>query len=208
MISFISSVSYGEALTQLKECSFCTILYGTGYSQCDCDKKPQKRQTQVTGKKRKVSSLAKTKKLPNCAKCVAAGKVRQYCKECGGSAYCTHGKQKSRCKECGGSGLCTHGVRKTYCKECGGSAFCIHGREKKRCKECGGSALCTHGIRKTICKECGGSALCTHEKQKRYCKICKVPCPHAEKLYKCKEGCYESWAQKKLREGSAASAAI
>jgi len=136
MISFISSVSYGEALTQLKECSFCTILYGTGYSQCDCDKTLQKKQTQVTGKKRKVSSLAKTKKLPNCAKCVAAGKVRQYCKECGGSAFCTH------------------------------------------------------GIRKNLCK------------------TCKVPCPHTEKLYKCKEGCYESLAQRKLREGSAASAAL
>ena len=167
MISFISSVSYGEALAQLKECSFCTILYGPGHLQCDCDKK-----TQVTGKKRKVSSIAKAKKVPNCAKCIAAGKVRRYCKECGGSQICIHDRQKQLCKECGGSQICIHDKQKQHCKECGGSAYCTHRKEKKRCK------------------------------------TCKNPCSHADKLYKCKEGCYESWVQRKLRAGSAASAAI
>ena len=99
---------------------------------------------------------------------------------------------------------CIHGKRKTYCKECGGSAFCTHGNWKSICKECGGSALCTHGKRKSYCKECGGSAFCTHGKRKNRCKTCKVPCPHAEKRYQCKEGCYESLAQRREREAAIA----
>eukprot|EP00606_Chrysophyceae_sp_TOSAG23-5_P000686 GSChrysophyteH2.ASY1.ANO1.1554.1 assembled CDS len=38
--------------------------------------------------------------------CCEHGRVKRYCKECGGSGLCEHGRQKSRCKECGGSGIC------------------------------------------------------------------------------------------------------
>ena len=49
------------------------------------------------------------------------GRLRYYCKECGGSGLCEHGRQRSRCKDCGGGGLCEHGRRRSLCKECGGS---------------------------------------------------------------------------------------
>ena len=188
--------------TSCPKCLLLSLSLGSKYKGCSCKK------NEAPNKKRKAFSIAKAKKVPKCAKCIAVGKVRKDCKECGGSAYCTHGKQKRYCKECGGSAYCTHGRRKTICKECGGSAYCTHGIRKTQCKECGGSAYCTHGIRKTQCKECGGSAYCTHGKLKFRCKTCNVPCLHAEKLYKCKEGCYESWVQRKIRERSAASAAI
>ena len=58
---------------------------------------------------------------------------------------CTHDRVKQRCKECGGSGKTPLGN------------FCKHGRRKDRCKECGGSQICEHGRRKDQCKECGAS---------------------------------------------------
>ena len=190
ILFFISSVSYGEALAQLKECSFCTILYGPGHLQCDCDKK-----TQVTGKKRKIET--------SCPKCLLLSlSLGSEYKGC--SCKKNEAPKKKKVKK-----KCIHGKQKRYCKECGGSAYCTHGKQKQFCKECGSSAYCTHGQHKAYCKKCKGSAFCTHGKQKKRCKTCKTPCPHAEKMYKCKEGCYVSWAQRKLREeGAAASAAI
>ena len=46
--------------------------------------------------------------LGTCFSC-KHGRVRNTCKECGGSQTCEHGRQRSRCKDCGGSGICKHG---------------------------------------------------------------------------------------------------
>ena len=114
---------------------------------------------------------------PYCKKCGGSqicehGKCRDICKECGGSQICQHGKWKIQCKECGGSQICEHGKRKSGCKECGGSQICMHGKNKSTCKECGGSQICMHGKNKSICKECGGSKICMHGKNKSICKEC------------------------------------
>jgi len=50
---------------------------------------------------------------------------------------CEHGKMKTYCKECGGTSICEHGKRKVYCKECGGGSLCEHGKRKDYCKVCG-----------------------------------------------------------------------
>jgi hypothetical protein len=86
-----------------------------------------------------------------CCQCIH-GRVKSFCKECGGSQICTHGRQKGTCKECGGSRICPHGRQKGFCKECGGSRICTHGRQKSFCKECGGSQICPHGTSKSSCK--------------------------------------------------------
>lgn len=67
---------------------------------------------------------------------------------------CEHGRVKYFCKECGGKGICEHGKNKSYCKECGGSQVCKHGKSKYFCKECSGKGICEHGNNKFICKEC------------------------------------------------------
>lgn len=41
-----------------------------------------------------------------------------------GASICEHGKLKQHCKQCGGSSFCAHGKRKTRCKLCGGSELC------------------------------------------------------------------------------------
>ena len=125
------------------------------------------------------------KERPKCSH----GKLKRYCKECGGSAFCGHGKRQAECKECGGSSICSHGKHKQYCKECGGSAFCSHGKRRAECKECGGSSICSHGKHKRYCKKCGGSAFCSHDKHKQYRKECggSAFCSHRKRKSRCKE---------------------
>eukprot|EP00961_Rhodomonas_salina_P071030 953790-Rhodomonas_salina.1 len=50
---------------------------------------------------------------------------------------CRHGRIRNQCKDCGGSRICPHGKYKSYCKECGGSQICEHGRIKSFCRNCG-----------------------------------------------------------------------
>ena len=100
------------------------------------------------------------------------GKLKSFCKDCGGSQICPHDKLKKNCRECGGSAFCEHDKFKSKCKECGGSAFCQHGKGKYHCKDCGGLAFCQHDREKKRCKECNGSDLCQHDKQKASCAEC------------------------------------
>ena len=117
------------------------------------------------------------------------GKIKYYCKECGGTGLCKHERRKDRCKDCGGSSLCNHNRIKYECKECTGSAFCKHGKHKTRCKECGGSGICKHGKTKTYCKECSTNTYCIHNREKRRCKDCGGTgiCKHGRDKIKCKE---------------------
>ena len=85
------------------------------------------------------------------------------CKECGGSGLCPHGRVKWWCKECGGTaGICTHGRRKYYCKECGGAGVCLHGRQKHSCKECG-----------TLRKPAAAVHEASGQSQERWCRPCQ-----------------------------------
>ena len=88
--------------------------------------------------------------------------------------FCIHGKLKYYCRECGGSQICEHDRIKHACKKCKGSLYCVHNRQKQRCKECGGSQICIHNNQKQQCKECGGSQICEHGKQKASCKECRI----------------------------------
>jgi shikimate 5-dehydrogenase len=40
---------------------------------------------------------------------------------------CEHGRLRNHCKDCGGSGICLHNRRRDYCKDCGGKQICEHG---------------------------------------------------------------------------------
>ena len=87
---------------------------------------------------------------------------------------CIHGKIKYFCKECGGSQICKHDRIKYACKKCKGSLYCMHNKQKQKCKECGGSQICIHNKQQQQCKECGGSQICEHMKQKASCKECRI----------------------------------
>ena len=117
------------------------------------------------------------------------GKVKSYCKECGGSQICQHGKVKSYCKECGGGSICQHGRVKSHCKECGGSQICQHNKFRLICKECRGSQICEHSKRKSQCKACHGSAICEHNRMKSDCKECggSAICGHNKKRSQCRD---------------------
>jgi hypothetical protein len=69
------------------------------------------------------------------------GKLKYYCRDCGGSDFCKHGKRKSLCENCGGGSLCTHVVRKDRCRICRGNGICEHSRQVESCKECGGFSV-------------------------------------------------------------------
>ena len=127
-------------------------------------------------------------------------RIKYTCKECGGSAVCQHGKQKTQCKECGGSALCEHNNFKKICKDCKGSALCEHGNQKRQCKECGGSALCKHGKQKSACRECDGSAFCQHDKYKSICKECSgsALCQHGKQKTQCRECNGSAFCQHKI----------
>ena len=68
--------------------------------------------------RKKARNTKRVKKIPRCPKCIAAGKVRYHCRQCGGTGICIHGRKKHYCKECGGSQVCKHGRRKSNCKFC------------------------------------------------------------------------------------------
>lgn len=102
------------------------------------------------------------------------GKLKYYCKDCGGSLLCKHDKRKFRCKICGGSEICKHNNYKCICKECGGKGICIHGRQKHNCKECNGSNICIHGKQRYNCKECSRKGICVHQRQKNHCRDCRI----------------------------------
>lgn len=101
------------------------------------------------------------------------GRLRHYCKECGGASICEHGRVRWSCKECGGRQICEHGRQHNFCKECGGASVCKHSRKRHQCKECGGSSFCEHGRLRSVCKECGGSEICEHGKRRYTCKECR-----------------------------------
>ena len=85
---------------------------------------------------------------------------------------CHHGKVKNVCRDCGGSRFCPHNKRKDTCRHCQTSTFCKHNRMKRSSKDCGGKGICPHGKQKAFCKPCGGSQICVHDKQKAKCKEC------------------------------------
>ena len=102
--------------------------------------------------------------------CEHGVKYRSKCKVCGA---CPHGRIRSYCKECGGSQICEHDRIRRQCKECGGGAICEHGRRRSQCKECGGSANCDKRKRAPPTK-----GPCEHGvKYRSQCKVCSA-CPH------------------------------
>jgi hypothetical protein len=113
------------------------------------------------------------------------GRVRNQCKECGGSQICEHGRERSKCKECGGASICPHGRVRSVCKECGGSSLCPHQKQRSVCKECGGGSICPHERIRNQCKECGGAKICPHGRQRNQCKECVT----VEKMQKSKRWC-------------------
>jgi len=65
------------------------------------------------------------------------GKIKYYCRDCGGSQICEHYKRRARCILCGGGSLCEHERIRYFCKVCKGKGICEHDRQKYHCKECG-----------------------------------------------------------------------
>jgi hypothetical protein len=116
-------------------------------------------------------------------------RVKNRCKECGGSSICEHNREKSKCKECGGGSICEHNRVRSSCKECGGGSICEHNRVRSSCKECGGSQICEHNRKRSHCKECGGSQICEHDRIRSVCKECGGGsiCEHNRQKNKCKE---------------------
>ncbi len=131
-----------------------------------------------------------------CSKTCPHGKIKHFCKSCGGCAFCEHGNVKSCCRKCkalnkGGGSICEHDRIRSSCKDCGGSSICLHGKSKSKCRLCGGSALCSHGREKHFCKDCKGAGVCEHGTQSRTCKICKggAWCTHNKLKAQCRECC-------------------
>ena len=60
----------------------------------------------------------------------------------GEKLLCEHNKIKQTCRECGGSQICKHNKWKAVCRECGGSLICKHNKLKYNCNQCNGSQLC------------------------------------------------------------------
>ena len=76
------------------------------------------------------------------------GRLRTFCKECGGAGLCEHGRYRGRCKECRSGMVCEHGLPHTTCKECRGGAGSSP-RLPKRPREC------VEGVQWAQCDECG-----------------------------------------------------
>ena len=129
-----------------------------------------------------------------CSKTCPHGKIKHFCKPCGGCMYCKHGKAKSLCRLCkalkkGGGSICEHDRARTTCKDCGGGSLCVHGKNKRKCRACGGKNLCTHGREKYSCKDCKGKAICEHGTLRRTCKTCKGAgyCTHGKLKAQCRD---------------------
>ena len=67
---------------------------------------------------------------------------------------CEHDKLKQNCRECGGSAFCEHNKFKWSCRECGGSSICEHNKFRQTCRKCGGNGICEHDKFKYACAEC------------------------------------------------------
>jgi len=113
----------------------------------------------------------KQKKTRERNKCIH-GRLKNHCKQCGGTSICQHGRQKNLCKECGGASICEHNRIRNTCKQCGGTSICEHNRQRSDCKECGGASICEHNRRRSECKQCGGSQICDHNRKQNTCKDC------------------------------------
>jgi len=130
----------------------------------------------------------KQKKTRERNKCIH-GRLKNHCKQCGGTSICQHGRQKNLCKECGGASICEHNRIRNTCKQCGGTSICEHNRQRSDCKECGGASICEHNRRRSECKQCGGTSICQHGRQKNLCKECGGAsiCEHNRIRNTCKE---------------------
>ncbi|MGV9199678.1 MAG: hypothetical protein ACOC4M_12765 [Promethearchaeia archaeon] len=115
-------------------------------------------------------------------------RIRSACKECGGASICEHNRQRNKCKECGGASICEHNRERNACKECGGSSICEHNRIRYQCKECGGASICEHNRKRSVCKKCGGSSICEHNRRRNRCKECGGAsiCEHNRQRSACK----------------------
>jgi hypothetical protein len=121
-------------------------------------------------------------------------KIRHFCKDCGGCAYCEHGKAKQVCRQCkllkqGGGSICEHDKIRTNCKDCGGGSLCQHMRHRSNCRDCGGSQICMHGRAKYSCTKCKGAGVCEHGTLKQTCKVCRGSswCSHGRLKKQCRE---------------------
>ena len=134
----------------------------------------------------------------NCKQCsknvCPHNKVKHFCKDCGGCAYCEHGKAKQVCRQCkllkqGGGSICEHDKIRTNCKDCGGGSLCQHMRHRSNCRDCGGSQICKHGRAKYSCTKCKGAGVCEHGTLKQTCKVCRGSswCSHGRLKKQCRE---------------------
>ena len=125
------------------------------------------------------------------ARCVAHGRLRSQCRQCGGFSFGQHGRRRATCATCGGSQVCPHGRQRMHCLACcacerrehrhesaaaNGPAratpICVHNRVRYQCRPCGGKGICEHSKRRSQCRDCMGSAVCIHRKQKYTCRQC------------------------------------
>lgn len=70
-------------------------------------------------------------------------RLRNKCKDCGGSQICQHNKQRSKCRDCGGSSICEHNRQRNYCKECN-NYYCEYCDKKYNSKQSLYRHLLTH----------------------------------------------------------------
>ena len=106
-------------------------------------------------------SVCKTYWKPDETDILPSGVHAKSCKKCRNRQKetrlknkCEHGRLKYYCKECGGSQICDHNKRKEECKVCVGSQICEHNKRKKNCKDCKGSQICEHNKHKSACRKC------------------------------------------------------
>jgi hypothetical protein len=117
------------------------------------------------------------------------GRVRYYCRDCGGSQICQHDKYKRNCKACHGGQICAHDRFRKSCRECNKGALCEHGKFRYRCRVCGGNGICVHKKTKSRCRMCSVNTYCVHGKESRYCRVCdgRAWCAHGHHKRYCVE---------------------
>ena len=98
----------------------------------------------------KFSKNRAEKYLKSCNEC----RIKQ--KAVRAKTKCEHNRVKNQCKDCGGSSICEHDHQRSSCKDCGGSSICEHDHRRSDCKDCGGSSICEHNRMRSGCKQCSG----------------------------------------------------
>ena len=65
-----------------------------------------------------------------------------------------HNRMRNQCKDCGGSGICEHNRRRNVSEDCHGSQICYHNRVRYRCNECLQCPVCLRKRAQNVAFNC------------------------------------------------------